>query len=52
MKIVRTYVSIKSDQLNRHEHAFELVKKIVSTYVVLRLKHHRRKKTKGLKRNE
>ena len=32
MKIVRTYVSIKPNQLNRHDHAFELVKKIVSTY--------------------
>ena len=52
MKIVRSYVSMKSDQLNCHEHAFELVKKIISTYVVLRLKHHMKEENERIKRNE
>ena len=50
MKIVRTYVSMKSDQLNCHEHAFELVKKIISTYVVLRLKHHMKEENERIKK--
>ena len=50
MKIVRTYVSMKSDQLNCHENAFELVKKIISTYVVLRLKHHMKEENERIKK--
>ena len=48
MKIVRTYVSIKPNQLNRHDHAFELVKKIV--YIWLRLKHHMKEENEGIKK--
>ena len=52
LKILRTYVSLKSEELkNLHEHAFELVKSLITTYVVLRLKHHMKEENERIKKN-
>ena len=40
MKVLRTYVSISFKDLRTlHEHAFQLIKSVISTYIVIRLKH-------------
>ena len=51
MSILRSYVSLKSDELkNLHEHTFELVKTLITTYVVLQLKHHMKEGNERIKK--
>ena len=52
MSILRSYVSLKSDELkNLHEHTFELVKTLITTYIVLQLKHHMKEGNERIKKN-
>ena len=40
MKVLRTYVSISfKDIKTLHEHAIEVIKSVISTYIVIRPKH-------------
>ena len=45
--------SLKSDELkNLHEHTFELVKTLITTYVVLQLKHHMKEGNERIKKKK
>ena len=51
MKVLRTYVSISFDDLKSlHEHAFELIKCVISTYIVIRLKHFAKEENDRIKK--
>ena len=51
MKVLRTYVSISFDDLKSlHEHAFEQIKSVIATYIVIRLKHFAKEENDCIKK--
>ena len=51
MKVLRTYVSICYKDLRKlHEHAFELIKSVISTYIVIRFKHFAKQENGRIKK--
>ena len=51
MKVLRTYVSISfKDIKTLHEHAIEVIKSVISTYIVIRPKHFAKQENDRIKK--
>ena len=53
LKVMNVYVSLHGDDFKElHSHAFELAKKIISTYICIRLKHHAKEENRRIKKHK
>ena len=53
VKVTNAYVCLHGNELvNMHGHSFEMIKRIISMYTCIRLKHFAREENRRLKKNK